>query len=336
MQQLHITDKSARNASQCGLLLAFAYPDRIAEQRESGRFLLSNGRGAALPFTQTLSSASYLVAAALDDIGLESRILLAAQVDKTDLLQYLKERITDEVSVRWDGSTHMVRACRYTRLGALVLGELPETGPDPDMVKQALLAGILEEGLDILPWSRAARQLQQRLIFMHYTDADWPDVSDSALFKQLAEIIGPQIYGMKSWNDVQRLDLFTALLNQITWKQRRELDTNAPTHVVVPSGSRIFIDYSNPDAPCIAVRLQEVFGMQESPCIAGGRVPLTLFLLSPAQRPIQVTRDLASFWQNTYFEVRKELKNRYPKHYWPDDPTKAMATNRTRPKAPKK
>lgn len=198
---------------------------------------------------------------------------------------------------------------------------------------QALLQGIAAEGPAILPWSRAARRLQQRLCFVQRHDPGWPDVSDAALGADLAGWLGPHLYGLKSREELQRLDLAAILEAMLSWEQRRELDELAPTHIVVPSGSRIPVDYSDPASPVLAVRLQELFGLAETPRIMRGRIALTLHLLSPAQRPVQVTQDLASFWQTAYFEVKKDLKGRYPKHYWPDDPRSAVPTNRTRPRS---
>lgn len=317
----------------CGLLLAYAYPDRISQRRSDGRFLMRNGRGAVLPGPQPLGSSPYLVAAELDDQGPESRIYLAAPIDLPDLLRHFGHQGAVEELVAWDRAAQTVRARRRERLGALVLKEAPLPDPDPEAVVAALLQGIAQEGLEILPWDRAARQLQQRMIFMAQLEPGWPDVSDPALVATLADWLAPHLYGLRSRDDLQRLRLAGILEGLLSWEQRRELDQSAPTHLVVPSGSRIAIDYSDPTTPVLAVRIQELFGLRETPAIARGRVPLTLHLLSPAHRPVQVTRDLAGFWQNTYFEVRKELRGRYPKHHWPDDPLHATPTRHTRPRS---
>ncbi|CAG7602032.1 hypothetical protein PAESOLCIP111_00470 [Paenibacillus solanacearum] len=318
-----------------GLLLALAYPDRIAQKRADGRYLLSNGRGAILPDagTQVISSASYLVAVDLDDGGAESRIYLASPVDAEQLELYCPSLIKQEKSVEWDRSAGRVRATTKHKLGALVLKEHPTASPTPEELLFALMQGIAEEGLDILPWTRAARQLQHRAGFMHAVDASWPDLSDEALLAALEQWLGPHVYGLKSRNDLARLRLTDILEAMLTWEQRRELDASVPTHITVPSGSRIPVDYSDLTSPVLSVRLQEMFGLQDTPRIARGTVPVTLHLLSPAQRPVQVTKDLASFWQNAYFEVKKDLKGRYPKHYWPDDPLAAMPTNRAKPRS---
>lgn len=316
-----------------GMLLALAYPDRIAQRRSDGRYLLRNGRGAAFAEMQPLSSEPYLVATELDDQGLESRIFLAAPVALADLEEYMGEQIAEEALVDWDPSVQAVRARRRERLGALVLREGVLSDPDPEGVLAALLRGIAAEGLQILPRSRAARQLQERLIFVHSLETGWPDLSDQALAATLSDWLGPHLYGLKSRADLQRLHMVDILGGMLSWEQRQALDRLAPTHIAVPSGSRIPVDYSDPASPVLSVRLQEMFGLQETPRIGGGRVPVTLHLLSPAHRPVQVTRDLASFWREAYFEVRKDLRGRYPKHYWPEDPLSAVATNRTRPRS---
>jgi ATP-dependent helicase HrpB len=315
-----------------GLLLAFAYPDRIAQRRAAGRFLLRNGRGAAFAEYQPLADAPYLVAAELDDQGAESRIFLAAPLAPEALERNFGEQIETEDLIAWDRPTQAVRARRRTRLGALVLREAPLADPDPASTREALLHGIAAEGLaQILPWTTAARQLQDRLCFLHrLAPAAWPDAADEVLTATLPDWLGPHLHGLRSRDDLQRLHLVELLEAMLSWEQRRQLDDWAPTHAPVPSGSRIPIDYSDPAAPVLAVRLQEMFGLTDTPRIAGGRVPLTLHLLSPAQRPVQVTQDLASFWRSAYFEVRKDLRGRYPKHHWPEDPTDAVPTSRSK------
>lgn len=328
-----IADDSGGDVDACGLLLAFAYPDRIARRRDSGRFLLRNGRGAALAGPQPLAKAPWLVAAELDDLGAEGRVYLAAPVDVADLERHFADQIEAETTVYWDREAQAVRARQRERLGALVLKDVPLADPDPEETAAALLRGIAEEGLEMLPWTKQARQFWQRLLFMSRHEEGWPDVSEEALATSLPDWLGPHLYGLKSRDDLQRLSLTDILAGMLSWERRRELDEYAPTHIVVPSGSRIPVDYSDPEAPVLAVRLQEMFGLKETPRIARGRVPLTLHLLSPAHRPVQVTRDLASFWRSAYFEVKKDLKGRYPKHYWPDNPLEALPTNRTRPRS---
>ncbi len=331
-QMLGLTPQEESGLDACGLLLAFAYPERIGQRRGNGRYLLRSGRGAFFAETQPLANAPYLVAAELDDNGAESRILLAAELSEDDLLHHFAEHIEKEAVVEWDRSAQAVRSRLRRRLGALVLREVAQPATDPKDVRAALLRGIALEGLEILPWTRTARQLQERLLFLHRLEPGWPDVSDEALTATLLDWLGPFLDGMTSREDLQRLRLTDALTSLLNWEQWQQLEEQAPTHLVVPSGSRIPIDYSDPGQPRLSVRLQELFGLTETPRIAKGRVPLTLHLLSPANRPVQVTQDLASFWRHAYFEVKKDLKGRYPKHHWPDDPLTAVPTNRAKPR----
>ncbi|HSU15589.1 ATP-dependent helicase HrpB [Longimicrobium sp.] len=317
-----------------GVLLALAYPDRIAQRRPgaAGRYLLRNGRGAAFPHPQSLSESPYLVAAELDDAGREGRILIAAPVEMAEIERHFADQIATEESVAWDDAAGAVRARRIERLGAIVLREAPLAEPDPGRIAAALADAVRQAGIASLPWTKASAQLRERIAFLHLHDPSFPDVSDGALLETLGDWLGPRLYGLRKMDEVRRIDLAPVLEGMLAWEQRRRLDELAPTHVEVPSGSRIAIDYTDAAAPVLAVRLQEVFGWTETPRIAGGRVPLTLHLLSPARRPVQVTRDLASFWRTGYFEVKKDLKGRYPKHYWPDDPLVAEATARARPR----
>lgn len=321
----------ARQA-RCGLLLAFAYPDRIARRRESGSYLLSQGRGARLPLTDALGAEEWLVAAELDDTGADSLIRLAAPVKLSDLSVFLANEFINEQDVYWDREAKAVRARARKRLGAIVLEETPLAQPPEDRMAEVLLTGIRIEGSSLLPWNRGVRQLQERVLFLRRWNEIWPDWSDDTLMDTLESWLLPYIGGMRSGGDLQRLNLKELLLSQLGWERQRELDAEAPTHFVVPSGSRIPIDYSDLQAPKLSVRLQEMFGLSDSPRIAGGKVALTMELLSPAQRPVQVTRDLASFWRDAYFEVRKDLKGRYPKHVWPDNPLEAEATRRAKPR----
>jgi ATP-dependent helicase HrpB len=214
-----------------------------------------------------------------------------------------------------------------------VLSESNLSQADPEAVSGALLEGIRTLGLRSLPWSEEVEHLRERLQFLqHHFPADWPDMSDEALQAALDEWLLPHLAGLRSLADVGRLDLAEILLQQLPggWAQRQELDRLAPAHLEVPSGSHIRLDYADPAAPVLAVKLQEVFGLLDTPRIANDRVPLTMHLLSPAQRPVQVTRDLRSFWQTGYFEVRKDLRGRYPKHPWPEDPLTHVATKLTK------
>lgn len=325
------SSRTSSGSKDCGLLLAFAYPDRIAQRRDNGKFLLSGGRGARFAEGQLLSHEDWVVAADLDDAGTDSRIRLAASVTFEALAANLGQEMKTETTIYWDTESKSVRGRLRKKLGTLLLEETPLNRPDTKLVLDALLEGIRMEGLELLPWSRAVRQYQERVVFLRHHQASWPDLSDEGLLRSLEQWLTVYVHGMKSRSDLQRLNLKDILESMLTWEQRREMEAGAPTHWTVPSGSRVPIDYSDPHGPSLAVRLQELFGLPETPRIAGGRVPITLHLLSPAQRPVQVTRDLASFWSNAYFEIRKDLKGRYPKHYWPDDPLEAQATRRVKP-----
>ncbi|MBE0510044.1 MAG: ATP-dependent helicase HrpB [Gammaproteobacteria bacterium] len=314
-----------------GLLLALAYPDRIARRRQQGegRYLLANGRGAALARDCT-HRPEWLVAATLDGAtgaGGEARIYLAAGITRAQLERHLVSRICWQQRIAWDRQSQSVLAVEQCQLGALILAERPLGKLEPEALCTAMLEGIQAMGLTVLPWSEDARQLQARVLSLrHWLGEAWPDLSDAALANGLADWLGPYLQGISRREHLSRLDLRAILLAQLDWSQQQALDRLAPTHLQVPSGSRKRLHYeTDGSAPVLAVKLQELFGLRETPRLADGRTPLTLHLLSPAQRPIQVTQDLASFWQNTYAEVKKELKGRYPKHPWPDDPLQAPA-----------
>ena len=327
-------DRTGRGQME-GVLLALAYPDRIGAGRGDGRFLLSGGRGACFRGVQPLSRQPFVVAAEIDAGEREARIYLAAPLERSDIDQYLLDRIVDVDVVRWDDSEAAVIARRERRLGAILLEESRLDAPDPGAILAGMLRGIRSLGLCSLPWTRAAESLQQRAEFIrrhvHDDDPAWPALDDESLLCGLEDWLAPWLDGVTRRTQLARLDLAGILASRFTHAQRQEIDLLAPTHLAVPSGSRIAIDYSDPASPFVAVKLQEVFGLHETPRVAGGRVPLTLQLLSPAQRPVQVTRDLGSFWTRGYAEVRRELKGRYPKHYWPEDPLTATATRRVRP-----
>ena len=318
-----------------GLLLAFAYPDRIGRARDegAGRYVLSGGRGAALPGPSALARAEYVTVAALDAGEREARIQLAAPLSLSLLMQHFGALVEETTRIEWDPRTEAVAARRLRRLGQLVLEDEPLRGAG-ERTAAAMLDGIRTLGLRCLPWTHELEQWRARVAFARATDPQgetaWPDLSDDALLASLESWLAPWLEGITRREQLARLDLGGALRGQLDWNAQRRLDAWAPTHLTVPSGSRIAIDYSG-SAPMLAVRLQEVFGLAESPRVAEGRVPVTLELLSPARRPVQVTRDLESFWSRGYHEVRKELKGRYPKHYWPEDPRAAVATRRVRP-----
>lgn len=311
-----------------GFLLAHAYPDRVAQRIGEGRFRLSNGRNAEIDPSDPLADEPFVVVADLGGTGVRPRIFRAAPATREDLEKTLSGRLRTVEEVRWNDAADRVEAVREVRIGAVVLRAAPWPDPDPHSIAKTLLEAVRERGTSQLPWSKVARQLQQRLVFLARRHADWPDASDAALVD--GDRLLPFLSGMTRWSDLARVDLTAVLLSGLDYARQRELDRRAPTHVEVPSGSRIPIDYSDPEAPVLAVRLQEVFGLTESPTVDG--VPLTLHLLSPAHRPVQVTRDLASFWKDAYFDVRKDLRGRYPKHWWPENPLEAEPTARAKPR----
>lgn len=320
----------------CGELLALAYPDRVARVRTTGaaRYLLRSGTGAALAPSDALQGSEWLAVAELEGAPPEYRVARAVPLTDAQLRARCADAIVVRTEVRWDDEAARVRAHRRTMLGAILLEETPVRDVPAAAVREALLDAIRRRGVAALPWSTPTARLRERLAFLHAYDASWPDVSEEALGESLADWLGPSLDGVDRLSQLEGDRLREALLARLTWSQRAALDVLAPTHVEVPSGSRIAVDYTDAAAPVLAVKLQEVFGWSRTPMLLDGRVPLTLHLLSPAQRPVQVTRDLAGFWREGYFAVRKELRGRYPRHPWPDDPLSAEATRRAKPRGP--
>ncbi|QNF32693.1 ATP-dependent helicase HrpB [Adhaeribacter swui] len=327
-QRIRATDsKLAPEAA--GLLTALAYPDRLAQRETSGRVRLITGQRANLA-TELFSEAEFYGVAHLKTNN-QARILLAAPVAKSDLIKHFSGQLEQQQEVRYEENTGRVSARQITRLGALILEETTQTKPNPELVADVLLQALLEKGISRLPWSEEAQNTRQRLQFLHQLELErWPDVSDEALAATASEWLRPHLLQLRSLEQVARLDFKEILLSDLSWEQRQEMDRLAPTHLTVPSGSRIALDYSEVTSPVLAVRLQEVFGMLDTPRIGNGKVPLLIHLLSPASRPVQVTRDLRSFWNTGYFDVRKDLRGRYPKHHWPEDPLSAPPTRGTK------
>ena len=322
-------------AELIGVLLAFAYTDRIGRRRAEGtptRYTLANGRGAHFAEVQSLAKHELIVAIDLDDRDRDARILLAAPLERSALDEYLPERLQRSESVEWNSREQAVIARRVIRLDAIVLEEKPLTNVPTEAARAAMLGGVRELGLDALPWNRDARDLQARIEFARKSgrENDWPDVSNEALTASLDVWLAPWLDGVTRRDHLARLSMSEILGGLLAFDQRRALDQVAPTHLQVPSGSNIRIDYLDDSAPVVSVRLQEVFGLQETPRIGGGRVPITFKLLSPAQRPVQVTRDLGGFWRGSYAEVRKDMRGRYPKHNWPENPLEAQPTRGAR------
>lgn len=320
-------------AEEWGSLLALAYPDRVAQRRPGNdeRYLLRNGRGGRLPERGHLSGEEYLVAAGIGGSGAEGTIELAAPISLAEIRRIFSGQIRNVVRAEWEGGERGVAAQREEMLGALLLSSASIENPDEEMIIEATMHGVRRNGIRILPWTRDLEDLCLRSTFLHRRyDPDWPEMTEAALAERLEEWLRPALYGLPGRNRLKRLDLKGALLNLLGWERSRDIDALAPERLPVPSGSSVRLDYGNPDEPVLPVRLQEMFGAQDTPRIAAGRVPVTLHLLSPARRPVQITQDLAGFWRRTYAEVKKELKGRYPKHYWPDDPLQAEPTRGTK------
>ena len=344
--------------SPIGLLTALAYPDRIAQRETDGRLRLATGQRVELRTEDVDPQAKFFAVAHLAGTAAAPRATLAAPVSREELETAFAEQITTTDEVRYDPATARVTGRRVRRLGALRLAETVIGQPDAALVAGALLAYLQEAGLSKLNWTPGARQLQQRLEFLRYhfpgpttdenqlpledqepttdnqqpTTSTWPAFDEATLLRELPQWLGPHLAGFKSLDQVQRLDLTEPLLARLPggWAQRQALDRLAPTALEVPSGSHVTLDYTEAIAPVLAAKLQELFGLTETPTVAGGRVPLLLHLLSPGGRPAQVTRDLRSFWEKGYFDVRKDLRGRYPRHPWPDKPMEHIPTKLTK------
>jgi ATP-dependent helicase HrpB len=320
-----------------GAVLALAYPDRIARRRgETSRYLLANGRGAHFAEPQALAKAEFIVAAELDGVEREARIFLAAPLELADIEREFAGRIETRDTIQWNPRSQAVDAMRERRLDSLVLVAAELMDPEPEAVAAAMLEGLRQMGLAALPWTPPLRQWQARVALLRRfavpAPEAWPDLSDTALAATLDAWAPLWLNGASRREHLARVDLTSALRERLSYAQREILEREAPTHLTVPSGSRIPLDYTDGEVPTLAVRLQEMFGLVQTPSVAAGRAPLVLKLLSPAGRPVQVTRDLVSFWDRGYHEVKKDLKGRYPKHYWPEDPYAAKATRRARPR----
>ena len=316
-----------------GELLCFAFPDRIARNRGNGSFQMTGGRGAFMERTEALATADYLVLCDLDDGGGDAKIHLAAPIAEEAIEDIFRDEIEETVQTTWDRRTESVSAVKVRRLWKMNLHVGGQSKPDEAAVQAALFEGIRQKGIAQLPWTPGTRQLQARICFLHRElGGPWPDVSDGALLARLDDLFAGFTLGMSRWSHLQKLDLAAVLDAALAEAglDRRALDRLAPVKMEVPSGSQMTIHYEEAE-PFVAVRLQECFGLQETPKVAGGKTPIVMRLLSPAQRPVQITKDLAGFWKGAYALVRKDLRGRYPKHYWPEDPSTAVATRRVRP-----
>ncbi|WP_155390368.1 ATP-dependent helicase HrpB [Catellatospora paridis] len=319
------------------LVVGLAYPERVARIRGAGSrtYLMAGGTAAELPPGSPLTGVPWLAVAAADrQPGSSSaRIRLAAATDEATARQAAAPLLVTGAEIAWSDGDVVAR--QVTRLGAIVLAERPLDRPDRELVAQALAEGLRREGLRLLRWTPEASALRERLAFLaHALGEPWPAVDDESLLATAGQWLGGALHTARRRDDLQRVDVAAALRALLPWAQAAQLDQLAPERLEVPSGSRVRIDYSDPAAPVLAVKVQEAFGWTQTPRLAGGRVPVVLHLLSPAGRPAAVTGDLVSFWRNGYPQVRAELRGRYPRHPWPEDPTTAQPTRRLQPRNP--
>ncbi|WP_213288232.1 ATP-dependent helicase HrpB [Bradyrhizobium sp. sGM-13] len=316
-----------------GVMLALAFPDRIARNRGNGSFVLANGRGAAVEQTSSLARAPYIAVAELTGTAAQGRILLAAPIAQGDIESHFADQIESTEEISFDRGAMALRARRKRTLHAITLSEAPMALSPSTETARIFAAGLVAAGLDKLPWSKSLKQWRDRVMFLRKAEGEsWPDLSDAALAAQAENWLVPALYGKSSLKDFSPGDLSDALMTLLPWELRARLEREAPMHFEAPTGTMLAIDYEAEQGPTIAVRLQELFGLNTHPSIAKGKVPLVLELLSPAQRPVQVTRDLPGFWRGSYAAVRSDLRGRYPRHPWPEDPATALPTRRVKPR----
>ena len=324
----------ASPARETGRHLARAYPDRVAQAAgKPGRFRLANGRAASVDETDALARAPFLVVADVTGSAASGRIRAAARIDRAEIEEIFATQIVDETSLGFDRASRSVRARQVRRLGECRLADAPAKVTDLAEAAAVLARGVAELGVDALPWSREQLALRARAGYLAKVIGDpWPDLSDQALGAGIAHWLPPYIEGRLALGEITADDLGNALATLLPWSQRAEMETLLPAHFDAPSGSRVPIDYADENGPALNIRVQELFGLDAHPSVAGGRVPLLLVLLSPAHRPIQLTRDLPGFWRGSWAAVAKDLRGRYPRHFWPDDPISAAATARAKPR----
>jgi ATP-dependent helicase HrpB len=318
-----------------GAILALAYPDRIAKNRGggSGAFLLANGRGGNVDAASALAREPFLAVAELTGTAVASRIVLAAAITLPEIEARFADKIEDRDAVTFDAGSASLRARRTRRLGAIVLAEqIKQVAPDADTA-HILAQGIVGLGLDKLPWSKAALQFRQRVQFLRKAEGnEWPDLSNDGLAASAADWLEPILTDKTARSAIGGDELSDAVMTQVAWALRRRLDAEAPTHFTAPTGSAVPIDYDAEQGPTVSIRVQELFGLAQHPAIAGGRVPLVIELLSPGHKPVQITRDLPGFWRGSYADVRVDMRGRYPRHPWPEDPASALPTRRAKPR----
>ncbi|MCM5558020.1 ATP-dependent helicase HrpB [Pleomorphomonas sp. JP5] len=317
-----------------GGILSFAYPDRVAEARgQRGTFRLASGRGGMLEDYDRLAKEDFLVVADLAGKAERARIRLAAAISRDEIETLFASRIVAETALQFDATARAVRARRIRRLGAVKLAEEPMAAPADVETVTALLSGVRRVGVDRLGWSKDQRRLRERSSFLNRTVGEpWPDLSDGALAEELDDWLAPFVDGLTRFDDIDAALLGAALDRLVPYGLRQDMDRLMPSHFEAPTGSRVPIDYAADGGPAVEIRVQELFGLDRHPAIAGGRVPLTLVLTSPAHRPIQTTKDLPGFWRGSWKDVAKDLKGRYPKHPWPEDPLAAEPTRRAKPR----
>jgi ATP-dependent helicase HrpB len=318
-----------------GALLALAYPDRVAKNRGAGgAFLLANGRGANVDAASALARAPFLAVAEITGTAAQGRIVLAAPLTLAQIEAQFADRIESRDEITFDAASASLRARRLRRLGAIALAEQPLTVVADDATARMLAQGVVGLGIERLPWTKPLRQWRDRVMFLRRAEGgEWPDLSDAALAAAAVDWLAPALTGKTALGELASDDFAQALHGLLPWTLRRRLDAEAPTHFTAPSGSAVPIDYEAQEGPKLAIRVQELFGLDRHPSIAAGRVPLVIELLSPAHRPVQVTRDLPGFWRGSYAAVKAEMKGRYPRHPWPDDPLSAVATRRAKPRS---
>jgi ATP-dependent helicase HrpB len=316
-----------------GLMLAYAFPDRVARNRGNGSFVLANGRGAAVEQTSSLARAPYIAIGEMTGTAASGRILLAAQITQDEIERHFAEHIESVDEISFDRGAMALRARRKRALHAITLSEATLAVSPSEETARVFADGLIVAGLDRLPWSKAAKQWRDRVMFLRKAEGDsWPDLTDDGLIARRDDWLVPALYDKIALKEISAGDLSDALMVLLPWEMRARLDREAPTHFEAPTGSVLAIDYEAEQGPTIAVRLQELFGLNTHPSIAAGKVPLVLELLSPAQRPVQVTRDLPGFWRGSYAAVRSDLRGRYPRHPWPEDPASALPTRRVKPR----
>ena len=321
--------RSAGKGLSEGAMLALAYPDRIGRNRGNGSFRMASGRGAFLDQTDALAKSPYLVCCELDDRIGDAKVFLACPIEEEEIEERFGGQIVEEPCCEWDRANERVKCVVRRKLGAMTLRE-SAAPPPADLAAAALMEGIRTKGVANLPcWTKESLQCRARIAFLHRHCDGWPMPDDAALLAALLGFVG----GMTKWRDLEKLDLFRVFdfLLAEAGHDRRELDRLAPVRMEVPSGSHLTVHYEG-DEPTVEARLQECFGLMATPKVAGGKVPIVMTLLSPAHRPVQITKDLAGFWREGYQLVRKDLRGRYPRHYWPEDPFTATATRRIRPR----